>query len=442
MLKSPIAIAIAFLWLNNTKAQTVYEDTVYNRGFENVTAGKNLPDKWKLFNAATGYTCGIDNTEKHGGERSVFMEETNGSDNNFASVAQVLPAKFIGKEITFKAYLKYKNVTNSVALLIRIDNALGKTVEFKSLQQDRINGTHDWGLYSITASIPIDAQKIYVASLLNGRGKLWVDDVQIIIDGQDISKAKINPDYNPNPTPYGKNKAASGTVKLKDATLYYESYGSGKPLLLLHGNSQSIYAFNFQIGVLARKFKVIAVDTRGQGKSIDETTGPLSYDLFADDMKQLLDSLHLKKVNILGWSDGGNTGLIMAEKYPAYVNKLATMGANLFPTNEALPDTVLNQVKQGITAYQQGHDAKSKMEVRLFTMLLNEPHLTFNDMKKIKAPVLVMAGEHDLILEKHTRAIAASIPKSQLVIFKGATHYAPVEIIKEFNETVMRFFEK
>ena len=125
--------------------------------------------------------------------------------------------------------------------------------------------------------------------------------------------------------------------------------------------------------------------------------------MFADDMKQLLDSLHIKKTNILGWSDGGNTGLIMAVKYPEYVNKLAVMGANLFPTNEAVPDTILDQVRDAIGYEEKKTDARSKMQVRLYTMLLNEPHLTFDDMKKIKSPVLVMAGEYDMILEKHTR---------------------------------------
>ena len=136
----------------------------------------------------------------------------------------------------------------------------------------------------------------------------------------------------------GSNAAASGRIKLKDADLYYETYGSGEPLLLLHGNSQSIYAFNYQIGELSKKYKVIAVDSSWPGKKYrPKLPGRSVADLFANDMKQLLDSLHIKKTNILGWSDGGNTGLTMAIKYPQYVNKLAITGANLFPTAEAVP---------------------------------------------------------------------------------------------------------
>jgi pimeloyl-ACP methyl ester carboxylesterase len=446
MLKA-ILTAVLLFFLTSVFAQstTTLIDTAYNLNFELATKGdSSLPNKWVKFSLGKGYKYHTTTAEKHSGERSLLIEQTEEAGKGpFVSIANIIPAKYIGKEIEFKAYLKFENVTGFVAIFIRIDNGNRESVMFQSLQQQHIKGTKDWQLYNVKCTIPADAQTIFVSPILFGPGKLWVDDAQVLIDNKDISEAILKPNYNPHPVirpTYGKNTAASGTVKLSNAKLYYETYGSGQPLLLLHGNSQSIYAFNFQIGELSKKYKVIAVDTRGQGKSTDETTGPLSYDLFADDMKQLLDSLHLKKVNILGWSDGGNTGLIMAEKYPEYVNKLAVMGANLFPTNEALPDTVLNQVKDGLEIYKKLTDARSQMEVRLFTMLLTEPHLTFNDVKKIKAPVLVMAGEHDLILEKHSKAIAAAIPHSKLVIFKGATHYAPVEIPAEFNAAVLKFF--
>ena len=449
-MKKVLAVAMAIGFFSPLFAQNNDQpkaDTSYNWGFEKVTVNKELPDKWIKGSPSKGYKSAHTTEVKHSGERSLLIEQTEKKDADpFTWIANRIPAKYAGEELEFRIYLKLEDVKEFVSIIIRVEDANYKVIQFKTSQSSqKINGSRDWQLYSIKVPMPADAQTIYVGPILGGPGKLWVDDAQVLIDGKDISQAPLNPTYSPRPARkpvYGDSTKASGRVKLKDASLYYETYGSGEPLLLLHGNSQMIYAFNYQIGELSKKYKVIAVDTRGQGKSTDETTGPLSYDLFADDMKQLLDSLHIKKANILGWSDGGNTGLIMAKKYPGYVNKLAVMGANLFPTNEALPDTVLNQVKQGIAQMQTKTDAHSKMEVRLFTMLLNEPHLTFNDLKKIKAPVLVMAGEHDLILEKHTRGIAAAIPRSELVIFKGATHYAPVEIVKEFNNTVLKFMDR
>ena len=128
---------------------------------------------------------------------------------------------------------------------------------------------------------------------------------------------------------YGNNAHTGKYAIVNGIKIYYEEYGKGEPLLLLHGNSCSISLFEKQIPELAKHFHVIAVDTRGQGKS-GEDGKRYTYDLFADDMNALLDHMKLDSVNILGWSDGGNTGLIMAMKYPSKVKRLVTMGANVF----------------------------------------------------------------------------------------------------------------
>jgi pimeloyl-ACP methyl ester carboxylesterase len=441
-----LSTAFALLFFSQLFAQNAggksAVDNGYNLDFERMAVGDVLPDLWSRFNEAKGYKCEATTDVRHGGNQSLLIERASDNADPFASVTNVIPAKYFAKEIEFKAWIKFQNVKDFMGLLIRIDDANHQTIAFKTMANDKINGTKDWTQYSIKLRIPDDAQTIYVASILSGPGTMWTDDAKILIDGKDIGEAKVNADYNPTPPQYGNNAFAGHKIRIKDAELYYETYGSGEPLLLLHGNSQSIRAFSYQIGDLSKKYKVIAVDTRGQGKSTDETTGALSYDLFADDMKQLMDSLRIKKASVLGWSDGGNTGLIMAYKYPQYVTKLATMGANLFPTTQAVSDTVLNQVKAGLKNLQTKTDAYSKMETRLFTMLLTEPHITFDDIKTIKCPVLIMAGEHDIILDSHTKAIAAAIPNAKLVIFKGETHYAPVENKRWFNNTVLEFLDK
>lgn len=159
-------------------------------------------------------------------------------------------------------------------------------------------------------------------------------------------------------------------------------------------------------------------------------------------MNQLLDYLHVKKANIVGWSDGGIIGLLMAIKYPGHVNKLAITGANLEPTDKAVDGKALKEIGKQLQQWQKDTTARGRMETRLFTMMLNEPHIPVDSLKQIKAPVLVMAGEHDVILQKHTELIAKSIPNSTLYIFKGATHYVPVDQPDAFNKEVMEFFEK
>jgi pimeloyl-ACP methyl ester carboxylesterase len=437
-----ILLALSILMFCNLS----HAQSTFNFGMENNSTKGELPDNWVRFSKNEGYTAKIDSLEKHSGKYSLSIEKTDESSKwPFASVAYIIPAKYEGKEIELKAWIKLEKVSDYVGLMLRIDDADHNSVGFENMVKKHIYGTKGWAQYSVQLPLDKYAQTIYIGPILGGKGKLWIDDVQVLIDDKDISHAKLRPDYNPNPPThprYGSNPSASGTVKLQDATLYYETYGSGEPLLLLHGDSQSIYAFLRQIPELSKHYKVIAVDTRGQGKSTDLTTGPLSYDLFANDMKQLLDSLHISKTNILGWSDGGNTGLIMAIRYPSYVNKLAITGANLEPTENAVDAKVLKEISKQLGQWKKDTSAHAAMEVRLFTMLLNEPHISVEGLKSIKAPVLVMAGQHDVILEKHTKLIAASIPNSTLYIFKGASHYVPVEKVNEFNNEVISFFDK
>jgi pimeloyl-ACP methyl ester carboxylesterase len=238
---------------------------------------------------------------------------------------------------------------------------------------------------------------------------------------------------------YGDSAAVGRYVPVAGTRLYCEQYGQGPALLLLHGNGQSIKDFNQQIGSLAQYFHVIAVDTRAQGKSQDATTGPLSYRLFAEDMRQLLDSLHLRQVAVLGWSDGGNTALELALRYPTYVSRLAIMGANLFPTDQALDPALLTILRQQLPLLQAQPDPALRTQARLYQLLLTEPQLTFADLARIQAPVLVLAGEHDLVLDTHTQAIAAHLPHATRFIFPGATHNAPWEIPTEFNQRVITF---
>ncbi len=240
---------------------------------------------------------------------------------------------------------------------------------------------------------------------------------------------------------YGQNTSVGGTVKLKDAEIYYEIYGSGYPLLLLHGNSQSIRAFKNQIDEFARSRKVIAVDTRGHGNSRDMSKGPLNFEMFAADMKNLMDALDIPKADIVGWSDGGIIGIVMALKYPAYVNKLAVMGANIFSKSTALKDIVFTYTQELIDDLKYRRDPNSVNQKRIYELLLNEPNLTFEELHSINSPTLVMAGENDIILETHTREIAENIPGSKLMILENSDHFAPFLAKIQFNNAILEFLQ-
>ncbi|MCC3154431.1 alpha/beta hydrolase [Hymenobacter sp. BT770] len=245
-----------------------------------------------------------------------------------------------------------------------------------------------------------------------------------------------------NVVQYGKNAPAGHTVAVNGIKVYYETYGSGEPLLLLHGNGQSISAFNGQIPELAKHYQVIAVDTRAQGQST--TNGQtLSYDLFAEDMSALLTALHIPAAHVVGWSDGGNTGLSLAQHHPQQVKKLVTMGANLWADTLAVTPATLKEVHQGkrMTTLLWPINKQARQVRPLMVLLLDYPHMKAADLASIAAPTLVLAGEHDLIQDAHTRLIAASLPHGQVQILPGLTHYAPRENPEVFNAAVLKFLQ-
>jgi pimeloyl-ACP methyl ester carboxylesterase len=235
---------------------------------------------------------------------------------------------------------------------------------------------------------------------------------------------------------YGDSTAVGRTVAVRGARLYYETYGQGEPLLLLHGQGQSIHAFHLQIAELARHFRVLAVDTRGHGRSLDETTGELTYGLLAEDVRQLLSQLQLRRVRVLGWSDGANTALHLARQAPEYVAALVLVGANLNPSPEAVDPDLLALLRQELTELPPGSPAG-----RWHQLQLQQPHLPPADLALLRMPTLVLAGQYDVIQESHTRAVAGAIPGAELTIFPGASHFVPHEQPRDFNARVLRFLQ-
>lgn len=210
-------------------------------------------------------------------------------------------------------------------------------------------------------------------------------------------------------------------------------------MLLLHGNSESIASFYKQIPQFSKYYKVIALDSRGQGKSTEDGK-KFTYELFAEDTKALLDHLQLDSVNILGWSDGGNIGLIMAMKYPVKVKQLAVMGANLYNNSSSVKGAVNRYLRKELSQIKDTLN-KSIFRKRMIELLLHEPNIKAEDLEKIACPVLVMAGSNDVIKQSHTELIAGKIKRSKLVIFEKGSHYEPWEHPERFNKTVLDFLK-
>src|ERR1700741_835793 len=151
---------------------------------------------------------------------------------------------------------------------------------------------------------------------------------------------------------YGDNPAAGKYYDVRGIKMYVEVYGEGKPLLLTHGNGGSISSFSQTIPYFSKKYKVIAVDSRAHGKTVDPKDS-LSFEQMADDFAALLDKMHIASAYVIGWSDGGINALLLAMRHPDKVIKLASTGANLTPDSLALtPATWKDMVNQ----YQRDKD--------------------------------------------------------------------------------------
>lgn len=235
--------------------------------------------------------------------------------------------------------------------------------------------------------------------------------------------------------PYGDNPGAGAFKKINGVSLYYETYGSGKPLVFLHGNGGSIKSSSNKIEYFKKYFQVIAIDSRGHGKSVDPSPH-LTYVQMAKDVAVLLDSLHLDSVYVSGQSDGGILGLLLAINHPKKVSKVVTFGANMFPGKKAIPDIIDKMVVDTLRL------TKNFQTRRLFELLGQQPNITEKDLQKISCPFLLISGDRDVIRLEHSLAMFYNIKKSNLFIMPGATHFGSYEKPELFNTVVMDFFNR
>jgi len=249
-------------------------------------------------------------------------------------------------------------------------------------------------------------------------------------------------------TKYGRNEAVGRYADVRGFKMYYETYGKGEPLLIIHGNGGSINNFLYQIPYFAKNYQVIIADSRAQGKSVDHADS-LSYEMMTDDLNALLEKLNLKQCYVIGWSDGGINGLLMAIRHPDKVKKLAITGANLWPDTSAVDPFVYNYAlkmnqtgTESIKKLSGDKLVAAKNQLKLMHLLSYEPHIKLEDLKKITCPTLVIGGDHDVIRIKHTMLIAETIPNSDLWILPNSGHSTPIYYKDMFNQVVGDFFAK
>ncbi len=245
-------------------------------------------------------------------------------------------------------------------------------------------------------------------------------------------------------------QSATGFIDYRGAKIHYAVYGQGDPVLMLHGGLADQQSWFSQLPWLVESGRcVILIDTRGHGES---THGDLelNYQLFAEDSLQVLDKLGIRRTDIIGWSDGGITALLMGLEAPERVRRIVAISANYNPSgllNNADQTQGENHLNLQVNVIdwlrslwpESPNEAHQALEKELNNLWRTEPHLTRSDLQVIVAPTLVIAGENDIIDLSHSGELAEMLTYGKVEIVLGAGHAAPVTHAKQINELIASF---
>jgi pimeloyl-ACP methyl ester carboxylesterase len=236
-------------------------------------------------------------------------------------------------------------------------------------------------------------------------------------------------------------------VDVNGVHTYYEEHGSGDPLLLLHGGLADASGFALQTPAFAERYRVVVPDRRGHGRTPD-VDGPITYDVMADDTIALMDDLATGPAHLVGWSDGGDIGLLVAIKRPDLVRKLVVMGANFSAAGLTPEAAAAFEPEAPTTVVPVMRDMWKEAAVdpeRFDVVFEKMRHCWFDfaipsaDLARIAAPTLVMAGDDDIARFEHTIELYETIPDAQLAVIPGASHVAPIEKPELVNQLVLDF---
>lgn len=244
--------------------------------------------------------------------------------------------------------------------------------------------------------------------------------------------------------------ASSGTITNDGAQIYYATYGDAKhpPVILLHGGMGNSDHFGFQLPALVDKFRVVVVDSRGQGRST-LPKGKLTYHAMATDVVAVMDTLKIGKASLAGWSDGGAIALDLAITAPDRVNRVFVIGTNYDssgskPRKGKPPSATFNAYAAKCRADHLKFGKKVASWQALIDALLpvwrNPAGFTKDQLRGIQAPTLVALGDHDEIIElAQIREMGTLIPHGSVRVFEGTSHFAMWQDPESVNAALVEF---
>lgn len=222
-----------------------------------------------------------------------------------------------------------------------------------------------------------------------------------------------------------------------DIALHYQEKGDKEPFILLHGNGEDGSYFHHQLEHFSAGYRVIALDTRGHGRS-PRGTAPFTIEQFAQDLYDFMEDMDIVRPVILGFSDGANIAMKFAIRHPKRVKALILNGGNLNP--EGVKRTTQLPIELGYRIARRfaERSPKAKRNAELLGLMVNEPNIQPAELGKITAPTLVICGSRDMIRAAHTREITEHIPNAKLAIIKG-DHFIANKKYAAFDQAVEDF---
>ena len=241
-----------------------------------------------------------------------------------------------------------------------------------------------------------------------------------------------------------------GYVDHDGARIWYATFGSGPPVILLHGGLGHSGNWGYQVPMLVGSgYRAVLVDSRGHGRSTRDPR-PFTYELMASDVLAVMDALLLEKAAIAGWSDGACIALVLAMQTPARIAGVFFFGCNMDPSGTkeiAQPDPVLDRCF-GRHARDYAELSATPDQFKAFAdavgqMMKTEPNYAARDLADIAVPVAIVQSEHDEFIKlEHAEYLARSIPGSELIILPGVSHFAPLQRPEQFNGVLRAFLGK
>lgn len=273
--------------------------------------------------------------------------------------------------------------------------------------------------------------------------------IRIPISAQDSATPAASPEAIAPPQdlmPADWGELPGQTVELNGVDIYYELYGAGDPVILLHGGLGNGTYWANQIPVLAQTRQVIVMDSRGHGRSSFDAT-PITYDLMSADVLALLDHLEIERTDLVGWSDGGIIGLDIALSNPERLNKVIAYGANFDPSGVRLDvgtnDYFNAYIERAAEDYLKLSPAPERWDeflANISNMWATEPNWTMEQIASITTDFLILDGEIEEAIDlNQTKLMALLMPNAVLMLMEGTGHFAMLEQPDEFNAIVTSY---